>query len=186
MSRIGKKPIKITLGVEVELKPGQAVMVGPKGNLVITVPDEIRIKIENNQILVQRDSDQKKAKALHGTIRQLLANAVAGVSQGWEKELEIVGTGYKAAQEGAKLILSLGFSHQVPINPPEGIVFQLEGQNKIKVTGVDKELVGRTAAVIRSIRPPDPYKGKGIRYLGEEIKLKPGKAARVAVREASK
>lgn len=178
MSRIGKKPIKIPAEVQIRSRAGEIVVAGPKGELLVDIPDQIRVTIEDNRILVQRESDQKKVKALHGTIRQLLANAIVGVTEGWEKELEVVGTGYRVAKEGDKLILSLGFSHKVPFEPPSGIVLQVEGQNKIKVAGTDKALVGRTAATIRSIRPPDAYKGKGIRYLGEEIKLKPGKAAK--------
>jgi len=176
MSRIGKKPIIIPETVNVKMEEGKVVVTGPKGELEISIPGKIKVEEKEKEILVQRLSDQKKVRALHGTLRQLIANAVLGVTAGWEKSLEVVGTGFRAAKEDNKLVLSVGFSHKVVIVPPEGIEIDLQGQNIIRVKGIDKALVGRVAAQIREIRPPDPYKGKGIRYLGEEIKLKPGKA----------
>ena len=139
---------------------------------------------KGDQILVNRLSDEKKIKALHGTIRQLIANAFLGVSKGWEKNLVVVGTGYRAAMEGSKLVLSVGFSHQPEFIAPKGIEIEVKDQDKILVRGVDKALVGRATASIRAIRPPDVYKGKGIRYAGEEIKLKPGKAAQTGAARA--
>lgn len=178
MSKIGRKPISIPEAVKVKVEPRAVVVSGVKGSLTVAVPAKIKVEKKEGQILVQRLSEQKKIKALHGTIRQLIANAIVGVSQGWEKKLEIVGTGYRASLEGETLVLSVGFSHPVKINSLSGIKLEVEGQTRIKVSGVDKALVGRAAAEIRAVRPPDPYKGKGIRYTGEVVKLKPGKAAK--------
>lgn len=177
MSKIGKKPVLIPKGIKVEVEPRKVIVSSSGGELVVKVPRKIRVEKKDNQILVNRLSEEKKTKALHGTVRQLVANAIQGVSRGWEKSLEVVGTGYRAALEQGELILSVGFSHEVRIKPSSGTKIEVEGQNKINVRGFDKALVGRLAAEIRNVRPPDAYKGKGIRYLGEEIKLKPGKAA---------
>lgn len=185
MSRIGKKPIIILEGVTAQVETRKVVISGPKGELDIPVPRKIKVEKKDNQILVNRLSEEKKVKALHGTIRQLIANAIIGVTKGWEKKLEVVGTGYRAAMEGNKLVLSVGFSHKLVVVPPEGIQIEVEGQNKIKIKGADKALVGREAAKIRAARPPDAYKGKGIRYTGEVVKLKPGKAAKGGVTGAT-
>jgi len=178
MSRIGKRPIKIPKGVTVELKNGEIVVLGPKGSLPVKFRPEIEVLVENNQILVRRKGENKLARSLHGLTRTLIANVLEGVTNGFSKTLEVVGTGYRASLEGENLVLAIGFSHLVKVPPPPGIKFEVEGNNKIKISGIDKALVGRVTAQIRKIRPPDPYKGKGIRYEGEEIKLKPGKAGK--------
>jgi large subunit ribosomal protein L6 len=178
MSRIGKQPIVIPEGVEVSVKDREVTVVGPKGKLIFKLAPKIRTIIKDKQILVSRQTEDKQAKANHGTTRQQIVNMIEGVKEGWTKTLEIHGTGYRAKMEGEKMVLSLGFSHPVEVVPPEGIEIQAE-KNLIKIKGIDKALVGREAAKIRSIRPPDAYKGKGIRYQGEKIKLKPGKAAKV-------
>jgi len=177
MSKIGKIPIKIPEEVRVSL--GKKVTVsGPKGELEYNLPDGIKVKKKENELFVLPEKTDIKTKALHGTARQLLANMVEGVTEGFSKTLEIVGTGYRASLEGKKLVLSLGFSHPVEVIPPEGISYEIV-DGKIKISGISKAQVGQEAARIRKIRPPDAYKGKGIRYEGEEIKLKPGKAAKV-------
>lgn len=178
MSKIGKLAISLPEQVEVQIQPDGVVISGPKGELTIQVPKAVNVKKENNQLLVSRTAEDKMAKALHGTIRQRLANMIIGVTQGWSKTLEIVGTGYRASLKGENLDLALGFSHPVEVTPPVGIKFEVV-EGKIRVSGSDKILVGQVAANIKKIRPPDAYKGKGVRYLGEKIKLKPGKAAKV-------
>jgi large subunit ribosomal protein L6 len=186
MSRIGKKPIEIPSGVTVKMENGEVVVEGPKGSLKQKIEAEIEIEFSQNQILVTRKSDGGRARALHGTTRQLLFNMVKGVTEGWEKTLEVIGTGYRAGVSGQNLTLALGFSHPVEITPPPEISFKV-AENKITVSGINKALVGQMAAKIRATRPPDPYKGKGIRYLGEVLKLKPGKQAKIgAVGVASK
>lgn len=177
MSRIGKQPITIPEGVKIEIDSGQVKVTGPKGELVLKIPERITIEEKEGQVIVSRHRNDKKTKASHGTIRNLINNMIIGVTQGWEKELEVVGTGYRVNLEGNKLVLKLGFSHPVVVEPPEGIQFEVS-ENRFKVIGIDKELVGNTAAKIRRICPPDPYKGKGIRYVNEVVKLKPGKAAK--------
>lgn len=176
MSRIGKKPIEIPKGVEVKLNGKHIEVKGPKGKLEFDIHPEINVRIEDNKIVVERPSDKKIHKALHGTMRQIINNMIEGVTKGFSKELEIVGTGYRARMEGNKLVINVGFSHPVEILPPPGIQFEVEGQNIIRVKGIDKQLVGDVAAQIRRIRPPEPYKGKGIRYRGEVIRRKAGKA----------
>lgn len=180
MSKIGRLPIKIPEEVSVKQEEGRIFVSGPKGELKFSLPSQVKVEKRGDELLVLPVSSERKARALHGTVRQRLANMVKGVSQGFGKTLEIVGTGYRAALSGEKLVLSLGFSHPVEVLPPEGIVFEIV-EGKVKVSGIDKVLVGQTAAKIRKIRPPDAYKGKGIRYEGEEIKLKPGKAAKVGI-----
>lgn len=150
---------------------------GPKGEMEMSIPEDISIKIEDDRVTVSIDRVSKKTKALHGTFRMLISNMITGVSEGWEKQLELVGTGYRAELSGAKLELKVGFSHPVIVEPPEGITFKVE-KSVITVGGIDKELVGQVTANIRRIRPPEPYKGKGIRYVGEEVRRKPGKAAK--------
>lgn len=178
MSKIGKTPITIPEQVMVKIEGSLVTASGPKGELTFKIPAQIKVVKEKDRLIVTRVSDEGKAKALHGTVRQRLANMLRGVWQGFSKTLEIVGTGYRASFEKDRLVLSLGFSHSIEFLCPEGVKFEVEG-GKIKVEGADKVLVGQTAANIRKIRPPDAYKGKGIRYEGEEIKLKPGKAAKV-------
>ena len=177
MSRIGKKPISVPKGVEVSIEEGQIRIKGPKGGLTQKIPLCCRVVLENGQILVQRLRDDKKARALHGTIRSLIFNMVKGVLEGYEKELKIMGMGYRVSLEGGKLTLNLGFSHPVTYIPPQGIKIEVPDPTTIKVSGCDKQKVGEVASEIRSIKKPDPYKGKGIRYKDEVVKLKVGKAA---------
>jgi large subunit ribosomal protein L6 len=176
MSRIGKKPIEIPKGVEVKLNGNHIEVKGPKGKLEMDIHPDMMVKIEGDKIFVERPSDKKFHKALHGTTRQLINNMIEGVTKGFVKELEIVGTGYRAKMEGSKLVINVGFSHPVEFTPPPGIQFEVEGQNIIRVKGIDKYLVGDVAATIRRVRPPEPYKGKGIRYRGEIVRRKAGKA----------
>lgn len=179
MSRIGKMPIVIPAGVDVKLEDGNVVTVkGPKGALTRKLVDDLTIKIENNEIIVTRPSDLKRYKSLHGLTRTLIANMVIGVVDGYKKELEINGVGYRAAKSGNKLNLTLGYSHPVEMTDPEGITTTLEGNNKITVSGIDKEKVGQFAAEIRAKRPPEPYKGKGIKYTTEHIRRKVGKTGK--------
>ena len=178
MSRIGKTPIDIPQGVAVDIKRNRVVVTGPKGELSRSFNADMKIKLDGNILTVSRPSDGRQHRSLHGLTRTLLANMVKGVSQGFEKELEIVGVGYRAEKSGDKLILRVGYSHLVEMTPPAGISIDLEGTNKIKVKGIDREAVGQMAAEIRAARPPDAYKGKGIRYAGEVVRLKPGKAGK--------
>ncbi|WP_293172826.1 50S ribosomal protein L6 [Oceanithermus sp.] len=176
MSRIGKLPIPIPSGVTLEVKPGQVTVKGPKGQLVVDFDPDMEIVIEDGQAVVKRPTDSRRHRALHGLTRSLVANAVIGVSEGYVKELEIKGIGYRAKMQGDKIELSIGFSHPVTIEAPEGITLEVPEPTKIRVSGIDKQKVGQVAADIRAIRPPDAYHGKGIRYAGEVLRLKPGKA----------
>ncbi len=177
MSRIGNKPIEIPAGVEVTIKEGNEVTVkGPKGELTQKFHPDLIIEKEDNVIKVKRPNDSSFMRAIHGTTRALLANMVKGVTEGFTVELEIHGIGYKAAMKGKTLELQLGYSHPIIYEPPEGIQISVEGNTNIKVSGIDKQLVGQVAAEIREFRKPDPYKGKGVRYKGEQLKLKPGKS----------
>ncbi|UCG53911.1 MAG: 50S ribosomal protein L6 [Dehalococcoidia bacterium] len=178
MSRVGKSPINIPQGVVVDIRSNRITVTGPKGELNRTFSPDMKIKLDDDVLTVNRPSDGRRHRSQHGLTRTLLANMVRGVSQGFEKELEIVGVGYKAEKSDDKLILRVGYSHLVEMKPPPGIVIDLEGTNKITVKGIDKEAVGQMASEIRAIRPPDAYKGKGIRYIGEVIRLKPGKAGK--------
>lgn len=153
---------------------------GPKGSLVIKLRPEVKVVIAGTNISVERVAETPKAKSLHGLSRTLVENVIMGVSQGWNKGLELVGVGYRANLEGTSLVLNVGFSHSVKVPPPEGIVFEVSDNTKINVRGNDKQLVGETAAQIRRVRPPEPYKGKGIRYIGEAVRKKAGKAAKTA------
>jgi large subunit ribosomal protein L6 len=180
MSRIGRMPITVPSGVEVTLE-GQAVQVkGPKGTLEHTVAEPIRIaRSEDGTLEVTRPNDERQNRALHGLSRTLVANMVAGVTQGFERKLEIVGVGYRVLSKGpAQLELQLGYSHPITFNAPEGITFTVEGPTKLGVQGIDKQLVGEVAANIRKLRKPEPYKGKGVRYAGEHIRRKVGKAGK--------
>jgi large subunit ribosomal protein L6 len=177
MSRIGKKPIPLPNGVTVDIKDNVITVKGPKGELVKSFPEGITAKTENNKVVVERPSDEKKYRAYHGLTRALIANMVAGVTEGYEITLQIVGVGFQGEVRGNKrLLLSLGYSHQILMDAPEGIQFSV-ARDIIKVTGIDKQKVGEVAAQIRKLRKPEPYKGKGIRYVGEQIQRKAGKTA---------
>ncbi|MCG0238191.1 MAG: 50S ribosomal protein L6 [Firmicutes bacterium] len=179
MSRVGKQPIPIPAGVTVTVEENNLVRVkGPKGELTRQIHRDMIVKVENNVVRVERPSDERMHKALHGLTRTLIANMVQGVTQGYEKALEIVGTGYRATKSGNKLTLSLGFSHPVEVQPPPGITFEVPNPTNIIVKGIDKELVGQVAANIRALKPPEPYLGKGIRYAGERVRRKAGKAGK--------
>ena len=179
MSRIGRLPIAVPGGVDVAID-GQTVSVkGPKGSLSHTVAAPISVqREEDGTLLVQRPNDERQNRALHGLSRTLVANMVIGVTDGYRKGLEITGVGYRAALSGRKLTLNLGYSHPVEIDPPDGISFELENPTRLTVVGIDKELVGQIAAKVRSTRKPEPYKGKGVRYAGEVVKRKVGKAGK--------
>ena len=175
MSRIGKKPVAIPSGVTVTLE-GQTVAVkGPKGQLSWTVADEIEVKQEGSDLTLALREDTSRARAMWGLSRTLVNNMIEGVTKGYEETLELVGVGYRAAMKGKALSMQLGFSHDVDIPPPEGIAFATPKQTEIRISGIDKQLVGEMAARIRRIRPPEPYKGKGVRYAGETVRRKEGK-----------
>ncbi len=176
MSRIGRKPIIIPKGVSLTIENDVATVKGPKGTLSQAVSPDISFEHEEGQVVVTRASDVKQHRALHGLTRALVANMVEGVTNGFEKKLELVGVGYRASMQGKKLLINIGFSHPVEIDPPEGIEFEVPAVTKITVRGIDKQLVGNTAAHIRAIRKPEPYKGKGIKYENEVIRRKVGKA----------
>ncbi len=179
MSRIGRMPIAVPAGVTVDIAENNNVTVkGPKGELSRTLPSEMEIKVEDGEIKVARPNDLKRNKALHGLTRALLNNMVIGVTQGYTKALEINGVGYRAAKQGNKIVLSLGYSHPVEYIEPEGITIDVPDQNHINVTGIDKEKVGQVAAEIRTFRQPEPYKGKGIKYVDEVIRRKVGKTGK--------
>jgi large subunit ribosomal protein L6 len=177
MSRIGRKPVDVPEAVTVTIAPGNIVVKGPKGELVQTFSQDMTVFQEENTILVTRPTDRGPHRALHGLTRSLIANMVEGVTDGFEKRLEIQGVGYRAALKGKNLELALGYSHPVPIEAPEGIEFEVPQPTEIIVRGIDKQLVGQVAADIRKRRPPEPYKGKGIRYRGEQVLRKVGKRA---------
>lgn len=176
MSRIGKKPISLPAGVKVTVDGNTVTVQGPKGTLEQILPEGITISQEDNQVLVERADDNKQQRAFHGLTRALIANMVEGVTNGFEKKLELVGVGYRAQMQGKKLVISIGFSHPVEIDAPEGIEFEVPAPTRITIKGMDKQLVGNTAAHIRAIRKPEPYKGKGIKYENEYIRRKAGKA----------
>ena len=178
MSRIGKAPITVPNGVEVSIAGRTVSVKGPKGQLSRDIPGEIIVRKEENTIVVERPNDERTNRALHGLSRTLVANMVIGVTDGFAKELEIVGVGYRAEAQGQNLRLALGFSHPVIVPAPDGISFEVPAQTRVIVKGIDKELVGQVAANIRSIRKPEPYKGKGVRYLGERILRKAGKTGK--------
>ena len=178
MSRIGKKPVPLATGVKVSVNDHLVKMDGPKGKLELTVHPLITVKLDDakKELLVTRPNDERQSKALHGLTRSLLNNMVIGVSQGYKKTLEIQGVGYKAEMKGKKLVLSVGYANQISLDVPNNVTVALDGLMKINVSGADKQAVGEFAAQVRKTRKPEPYKGKGIRYEGEAVKIKPGKA----------
>ncbi|WP_157157188.1 MULTISPECIES: 50S ribosomal protein L6 [unclassified Diaminobutyricimonas] len=178
MSRIGRLPIQIPAGVDVKVDASVVTVKGPKGELTIPVASPIEVKVEDGQVLVTRPNDERESRSLHGLTRTLIANDIVGVTDGYTKGLEVVGTGYRVAAKGSSLELALGFSHPVTVEPPAGISFAVEGNNKIIVSGISKQAVGEAAANIRKIRKPEPYKGKGVRYAGEVVRRKAGKAGK--------
>ncbi len=175
MSRIGKKPVTVPQGVTVSVDGSQVAVKGPRGELSRRLPAEIAVAVENNEVRVARPSEEKRHKALHGLTRTLVANMVEGASKGFTKTLEIQGVGYRAEAKPYGVLLNLGFSHQVEYKAPAGIKIAVDNPTTVRVEGADKEVVGQVAAEIRSLRPPEPYKGKGIRYQGEQVRRKAGK-----------
>jgi large subunit ribosomal protein L6 len=179
MSRIGRLPITVPAGVDVTLDGTTITVKGPKGTLTRTLTDRVNVEREDATIRVTRPSEDKTTRSLHGLTRTLVANMVEGVTTGYRKQLEITGVGYRAALQGRNLQLNLGYSHPIEIEPPEGIGFEVETPTKVAVVGIDKELVGQIAAQVRAKRKPEPYKGKGVRYAGEVVRRKAGKAGKV-------
>ncbi len=177
MSRVGNAPIPVPAGVEVKIDGTDVSVKGPKGEMSKSFVKTMSFSLDDGILTVSRPNDEDRQRALHGLTRSLLANMVTGVSQGFERTLDLVGTGYRVQQQGKELVLSVGFSHPVPVAPMPGVTLTTEGQNKIVVSGIDKEFVGEQAARIRRIRKPNAYTGKGIRYTGETVRLKPGKRA---------
>ena len=180
MSRVGKAPIPIPKGAEATIEGATIKIKGPKGALTRRINPKISVSIEDGNITVGRSNEGKEARSLHGLTRTLIANMVQGVTEGYQKTLLISGTGYRATQQGNKLVLGMGLSHPVEMVPPEGIEIEVPSPTRIVVKGIDKELVGQISANIRAVRPPEPYKGKGIRYEGERIRMKAGKAGKAA------
>jgi len=179
MSRIGRKPIAIPADVNVNVADGNFITInGPKGELSYSAPPALGIELEDGTLVVSRPNDARDNRSLHGLSRTLISNMVVGVTDGFRKNLEIQGVGYRAAMDGKDLVLNVGFSHPVRFHAPEGITYALDGQTKVSVTGIDKQAVGEEAARIRRVRPPEPYKGKGIRYEGEVVRRKAGKAGK--------
>jgi large subunit ribosomal protein L6 len=178
MSRIGRLPIDIPAGVTVSVTGQDVSVKGPKGELTLTAAHPIEVKVEENQVLVTRPDDERESRSLHGLTRTLINNNIIGVTQGYSKGLEVVGTGYRVAQKGTAVEFALGFSHPVLVEAPAGITLTVEGNNKLTVSGIDKQAVGEAAANIRKIRKPEPYKGKGVRYAGENVRRKVGKAGK--------
>lgn len=178
MSRVGKKPVTVPAGVDVKLDGSTLTVKGPKGQLVRTLHPDMKITVDAGVITVERPSDERHHRALHGLTRSLVANMVEGVSAGFTKSLELVGTGYRAAKSGQKLVLTVGFSHPVEMVPPQGIEIEVPATNTVIVKGADKEAVGAFSANVRKVRPPEPYLGKGIRYTGEKVRRKAGKTGK--------
>ncbi|MBX3116559.1 MAG: 50S ribosomal protein L6 [Microbacteriaceae bacterium] len=178
MSRIGRLPIDVPAGVDVNISGSEVTVKGPKGELRLSVASPIEVKLEDGQVLVSRPDDERESRSLHGLTRTLISNQIIGVTEGYSKGLEIVGTGYRVAQKGNSLEFALGYSHSITVDPPAGITFSVEGNNKLAVHGIDKQQVGEVAANIRKLRKPEPYKGKGVRYAGEVVRRKAGKAGK--------
>lgn len=177
MSRVGRAPITLPKGVELQVAEGNVKVKGPKGNLSVDISPRITVKVEEGVVTMERPTDHRNDRAQHGLARSLVANAVTGVSTGFQKHLEIQGVGYRCQMKGSALELTVGYSHPVVITPPEGVTIEAPEATKITVSGIDKQLVGQVAANIRAVRKPDHYHGKGVRYAGEQIRLKAGKAA---------
>jgi large subunit ribosomal protein L6 len=180
VSRIGKLPVQVPGSVKVSLEPGKIKVEGPKGQLERTLPSEITIKQADGQLIFERPSDDYRHRALHGLVRSLVANMVEGVDKGFSKNLELVGVGYRVAKQGEDLVLNLGYSHPIKFKPPKGISIDVQDPTKFSVSGISIEDVGQVAANIRGMRPPEPYKGKGVMYRGEKVRRKPGKAGKGA------
>jgi large subunit ribosomal protein L6 len=180
VSRIGKLPVQVPGSVKVSLEPGKIKVEGPKGQLERTLPSEITIKQADGQLIFERPSDDYRHRALHGLVRSLVANMVEGVDKGFSKNLELVGVGYRVAKQGEDLVLNLGYSHPIKFKPPMGISIDVQDPTKFSVSGISIEDVGQVAANIRGMRPPEPYKGKGVMYRGEKVRRKPGKAGKGA------
>lgn len=178
MSRIGRKPVTIPAGVEVKVEDGRVTVKGPKGTLTQAFHKDLEIKVEGNELLVQRPSDHRTHRSLHGTTRSLIANMVEGVTNGFSKTLEISGVGYRAQKKGNNVVLNVGYSHPVEVKPLEGVELEVPSNTQIIVKGIDKQKVGEMAANIRAVREPEPYKGKGIRYSNEKIRRKEGKTGK--------
>lgn len=178
MSRIGRKPITVPAGVDVTIDGSAVTVKGPKGTLSGTFNSNMSIELDAGVITVSRPNDEKENRALHGLTRTLISNMVVGVSEGFKKELEIVGVGYRAAMEGKAVVLTIGYSHPVKMDPPEGVTIEVPAPNKIVVSGADKQVVGQFACEIRAVRPPEPYKGKGIKYVDEVVRRKEGKSGK--------
>lgn len=178
MSRIGKMPIAIPSGVEVRIEGSRVTVKGPKGELSRELDPEMKLSLSDGALTVERPSDQARHRAAHGLTRSLIANMVAGVSEGFEKALELQGVGYRAQMQGQNLVLAVGYSKPVEVEPPPGIEFEVDGTTRVIVRGISKEGVGQAAADVRKVRPPEPYKGKGIRYVGEYVRRKAGKAGK--------
>jgi large subunit ribosomal protein L6 len=178
MSRIGRLPIDIPAGVTVAIDGQHVSVKGPKGELELTVKEPIEAQMVDNQVVVSRPDDERSSRSLHGLSRTLIANLIIGVTEGYKKDLEVVGTGYRLASQGQGVEFQLGYSHPISVTPPAGITFTVEGNNKLTVSGIDKQAVGEVAANIRKLRKPEPYKGKGVRYAGENVRRKAGKAGK--------
>ena len=178
MSRIGRLPISVPAGVDIKIDAQNVTVKGPKGELLLVVSNPIEVKLEDGQVLVTRPNDERESRALHGLTRTLINNHILGVTEGYTKTLEVVGTGYRIVSKGTGVEFALGYSHPINVEPPAGISFQVEGNNKLTVVGIDKQAVGEVAANIRKLRLPEPYKGKGVRYEGEQIRRKAGKSGK--------
>ena len=181
LSRVGRRPVPIPAGVKVNIADGQLTVEGPKGTLTQPLHPQVLVTVEDGSVVVKRYSSAKFHHALHGLWRSLVANAIQGVFEGYQTTLELVGVGYRVQQSGDGIVLSVGFSHSVELRPLSGVTLTVEGNNRIHVQGIDKQRVGEMVAQVRRVRPPDPYKGKGIRLAGEVLRLKPGKAGRKAI-----
>lgn len=178
MSRIGRLPIDIPSGVEISVNDDVVTVKGPKGELQVPVAKPIVVEVNDGQVQVTRPDDERESRSLHGLTRTLIANDIIGVTEGYSKSLEVVGTGYRVASKGTGIEFALGYSHPISVEPPAGITFTVEGNNKVTVSGISKQAVGEVAANLRKLRKPEPYKGKGVRYAGEQIRRKAGKAGK--------
>jgi len=178
MSRIGRLPIDIPAGVTVTIDAQAVAVKGPKGELALNVKEPIVATLQENQVIVTRPDDERSSRSLHGLTRTLIQNLIIGVTEGFQKQLQVVGTGYRLASKGQAVEFSLGYSHSITVDPPAGITFTVEGNDKLTVSGIDKQAVGEVAANIRKLRKPEPYKGKGVRYAGENVRRKAGKAGK--------